>query len=425
MNLDWKLIVGLIEAIAWPLVAVLALYLLRRPLVELVSQVARRASKLSVYNVSIELATLPELSTTWKVGSEDARQLTSSQIFDSASTTLFNDLLTPRKADYAVVDLRVGQSWLTSRLYIFALVLGEVRNLRAFVFLENAGGVRRRFLGVATPANVQKALAARYPWLEEAYFRAAAQQYRVPSPPEPDPQPPGPAAQRFDSLTGKPEAPRYTRFANQPPLLTVDDNQSWRISNFVREFIDIIQRTSAPPPNEARSYLEMGTQAFQMSASLRFQSDLKQGRLPADLRLELAKHFPTLSPDELLVITPRADDRGWQIIDPAKQTLTAVPEGDALNIYQEQPLWERTRWIDGSLLERDLGGYLDNAWCVDSPDLPRDNVKEAIVRRSSPFVALVDEDRRFVGLIDRHALVDQMWKEHETAKTNGRGPATG
>jgi hypothetical protein len=222
-----NVVVEVVKAVAWPMVAVFALYLLRRPLVELVAQIASRASKFSLYNVSVELAVLPELSASWTVGSTDVRKLTSSLIFDSPSQALFQELLKPGKADYAVIDLGHGREWLSSRLYIFALVLGEVRGLRAFVFLESASGNRRRFLGVATPANIQRGLSETYPWLEEAYFRAA---------------------------TGNPQAPakeetRKTTFWNRSPSLFRDTNQL-RLSNFVRQFIDTIQRTTAPPLDE-------------------------------------------------------------------------------------------------------------------------------------------------------------------------------
>ncbi len=61
-----------------------------------------------------------------------------------------------------------------------------------------------------------------------------------------------------------------------------------------------------------------------------------------------------------------------------------------------------------------------NAWCHDAPDKPRSAVVEAVIARSSDFVALVDEDRRFDGLVDRRALIDRMWKDRVFEKINGR-----
>jgi hypothetical protein len=64
-------------------------------------------------------------------------------------------------------------------------------------------------------------------------------------------------------------------------------------------------------------------------------------------------------------------------------------------------LWERAGWIDGERLERDLAGWLQYSWYADSPDLSQRAKIEGILRRRTRFVALVDEDRRFVGLVDR------------------------
>jgi hypothetical protein len=317
MRIDWKLVVDLMKALAWPGFSVFAVFLLRRPLAELVAQIARRARKFSVYEISVELATLPELSSSWSAGSADVRQLTSSQVFDSASQTLFQELLTQGQADYAVVDLGTGHKWLTSRLFIFALILGLVRGLRAFVFLETSSVTRKRFLGVATPSDVYRLLAVRYPWLEEAHLRAAASQY-------------GAVAD---------EKPGISRFSNQLPVFFASDQ--WRITSFVNAFISNIQRTTPPPDDEKTAHLEIGT---------------------------------------------------------SPQT------------------WERAHWIDGERLERDLAGALTYAWCEESLDQPESSTADSIIRRSGDFVAFVDKDRRFLRLVDRHALLERVSYQRDNVR---------
>jgi hypothetical protein len=319
-SIDWHLVVEVIKALAWPLLAGFALYLFRVPLVELAGQIARRASKVSVFEISVELATLPELRPSWSAGTENVRQLTSAAIFDSFSQTLFQELLSPGRADYAIADLGAGREWLTSRLFIFALVLGAVRDLRAFVFLETVPGTRRRFLGVATTANIRRAQGARYPWLEEAFVRALREGY----PPDPPNLAPGPAVPA--DVVGQ------SRFSNQRSPLDVSQGDG-RLRYAVQVFIEKLHRKTTPPAGEGESYLELGT-----------------------------------SPQE----------------------------------------WERAHWIDGERLERDLGGVLDDEWVEDSPDVPRSVLSDALIRRTTPFVALVDKDRRFHGLVDRHTLLSQM-----------------
>ncbi|HMB92874.1 MAG TPA: hypothetical protein VKP65_18635 [Rhodothermales bacterium] len=319
MQINWRIVVEIIEALAWPIVVAFALYLFRRPLIELVGQVARRAKRLTVYSVSIDLATMGALTPSWSAGSVDVRQLSPSHVFDSFSGSLFNELLDPREVHYAVIDLGSGDKWLTSRLFIFAYVLEQAKGLRAFAFLEQAGGVRRRFLGVAAPADVQRVLASRYPWLEEALIRARALQ-----------------------AGAKPaETAGQTTFNNGPALFAGTDQH--QIVDFVRNYVEDLQRTTVPPADEMESYQNIGT----------------------------------------------------------------APE-----------TWERTHWIDGERLERDLMGVLRDTWCEDSPDIPRRHLVESILIRKGPYVALVDEDRRFRGLVDRHALLDQVWEDRELSKAN-------
>jgi hypothetical protein len=232
--------------------------------------------------------------------------LSSSQIFDSASQTLFQELWKPHRADYAIVDLGSGQAWLTSRLFIFSLILGEVSGLRAFVF--------------------RRALGRRYPWLEEAFAGALSAEYPV--------QPP--------------ESQGVSTFSNaRSPFAS----EQWRVSNFVRQFVEKVQRKTDPPLDERSSYLDLGT-------------------------------------------TPGT--------------------------------WERAYWIDGERLERDLVGVLEYAWVDEAPDSPRRLVSEAVLRREASFVALVDSDRRFVGLVERCALLSQTSKpgNHVAAPDQAAGRGT-
>lgn len=296
-RINWTLVADVVKAFSWPLAAILAVWWLRRPLTQLLAAIAQRARKVSVFDVAFELEPLPELRTSWSAASADVRQLTSSQLFDSGSQTLFKELLSGQRADYAVIDLRSGQEWLTSRLFLFAVVLGEARGLRAFVFLEKDSGTRRRFLGTATPTNVRRRLGSRYPWFEEAFAKAL-------------------------STASQPGSP----FAA---------TESWRISQFAQNFVQAIQIDGVPTPDQEGSYLKVKASG------------------------------PT-------------------------------PEK-----------WEHTDWLDGERLEQDLGDALSVAYIEDSPDIPPEQVSDALLRRKSQFVAVVDSDRRFMSLVDRSSLMEQ------------------
>jgi hypothetical protein len=74
----------------------------------------------------------------------------------------------PTALDFATIDLGGGESWLTTRLLLFALLLEELRGLRCLVFVHTAPGVGQEFLGLASPVSIRRALASTYPWLDAA-----------------------------------------------------------------------------------------------------------------------------------------------------------------------------------------------------------------------------------------------------------------
>ena len=155
------------------MLALFAVLVFRKPLLQLGRAIGERATKLSVFNVGIELlpAATPSAGTTL----EDIQHEPSpAQIHDS-SRILFQQVQYNTPADYAVIDLGEGREWLTTRLFIGAVMLRRMRGLECFVFLETAMNVDRRFVAVADARQLRWALARRYPWLEVAFARAYAE----------------------------------------------------------------------------------------------------------------------------------------------------------------------------------------------------------------------------------------------------------
>ena len=166
---------ALIQAIAWPVVVLVALIVLRRALPDLVRDLGRRVTKVSVFQASIELATVSELKTTWQApGLGDIRQPTAAALFDQPAQDLLKQFIDEKGFDYALVDLGGGSEWLSSRLFVFAEMLPRLRGLRCFVFVETTEATSRRLVGMAQPEAVRWTLAQRYPWLESALERAYA-----------------------------------------------------------------------------------------------------------------------------------------------------------------------------------------------------------------------------------------------------------
>jgi hypothetical protein len=69
------------------------------------------------------------------------------------------------------VNLRDGSYWWSTRLYLLAALAHDMSDIHAFVFVR--GGADRRFVGMAPPADVRRALAKQTPELETTYLAVA------------------------------------------------------------------------------------------------------------------------------------------------------------------------------------------------------------------------------------------------------------
>ncbi len=165
-------ILGFAGTVIWGGFALLALILLREPIARFLSSIGGRLSKLSIAGIEFELAAAPnaELPPDAKsFGSMDPQALTS----DSTSQTLVNALNGPIVPDsYVLIDLGIGKSWLISRLFIFSIMLRQVRAVRCFVFVDSKGRAPNEYLGTISTDDVRGALAQRYPWLERIFAKA-------------------------------------------------------------------------------------------------------------------------------------------------------------------------------------------------------------------------------------------------------------
>jgi hypothetical protein len=77
------------------------------------------------------------------------------------------------------VDLRDGSYWWPTRLYLLAMLVDEFSSIATLVFVD--GGPERRFVGMADPSAVRRALATNFPVLEAVYrgtIASVAQQPR-------------------------------------------------------------------------------------------------------------------------------------------------------------------------------------------------------------------------------------------------------
>ena len=166
----WNLVVDVIRILAWPVLVAVAFILFRETISGFVTALGSRASKIGVFNVTLELSTLPEAQP-WSGPAIDDLKAENPTTFIDSSGSLFRAIADTAHADYMTVDLEEGKAWLTSRLFILAALIPRVRTVKRMVFLS---GIAHEYVGNASPNAVASALAQRFPWLEEAYIAAHA-----------------------------------------------------------------------------------------------------------------------------------------------------------------------------------------------------------------------------------------------------------
>ena len=312
-------ITELIKVIAWPAIVIVSLLILRKPLGVFLEKIAGRASKLSVFKVEIELSAVASMEPINVPSLSNIHQLDPTALFTDSGGMLFQQIQSQVRADYAIVDLGSGNEWLTSRLFIFAVMLERMRGLQYLVFLNTSNKTIRSFMGIATPKKVRWCLAQKYPWLEWAYIKAC----------------------------------------NAPLIGVVDAN-----ANFT------------------------GLKIFKSG----------DGALEPHVASELVRNF--LKSIQFEAILP-ATMNDW----------TQLPDTK----------WERSSLIDESSLIKLLDSNLMVSSALHSPDLPESAQAKMILRRQGDVVGLVDDNGRFVNLVNRKALLEKLAEMFNKPETEATG----
>jgi hypothetical protein len=160
-----------LSAYAWPLVVVGALFFFRHSIAAFLRTISMRVGKLELGPLSLDLPEVKEVSSE----SVMALKTLKADEWQESSRAWFKEFSnTAARSEYAVLNLGDGLEWITSRLFIFAVMLQRIKALKCVVFTQVLPSKERRFLGCASPENIRWALAASQPWLEEAYAAAYA-----------------------------------------------------------------------------------------------------------------------------------------------------------------------------------------------------------------------------------------------------------
>ena len=162
MNIDLD-IAATLSAVIWPLVVLAVLLAYRSKIPALVEGLASRVRKLEFAGVSLELALAKPFVPEWS-GSPTALDLrhkaTAIQVNNSTARTFLTQLTDEGTGDYAEINLGAGGEWLTSRLFIMAIIFARMKGVKCFVFVETVGNTRKRFVGWAEPEKILAAIGA-------------------------------------------------------------------------------------------------------------------------------------------------------------------------------------------------------------------------------------------------------------------------
>jgi hypothetical protein len=162
----------------WPVVALIALLILQRPIRTFIENIATRATEVSLG--SWATFKLPGL----KQAPEDQVILNfkdlQGSVWQESGSNLLAQFQNTRTPEYALLDLGEGGEWISSRLFIFAVMLQRMKGLRCIVFVSSTANQQATYVGCASPDNVRWRLAADQPWLEAAFAHAYANMAGLP-----------------------------------------------------------------------------------------------------------------------------------------------------------------------------------------------------------------------------------------------------
>jgi hypothetical protein len=324
------------SAVAWPLTTVIIMLVFRRPLGDFFRGLAARVTKFSVFKVELELATTTP-STAESPLLDDIRSATTVAPFNDSSRSMLEQAQSTVPADFAVIDIGTGENWITSRLFIAAVMLERMRGAKVFVFVESVPQAEEKFLAVASIAQVRWILASKFPWLEAAW-----------------------ACAYLDVFPASP-----------PTNVVVPNGAKW---------LPDLLKMSTPPPEINPANGALG---------------------PWEARQVVGKFIDSLQLPPVTATANAPQNPGTTAAAPAQVPLQPM-------VLLRQGVRERANWVTRNLLKELLPQDAFERWAYLQRDAPRMRRTRAVLRRPGPFVALLDEDRRYKRLVNRAVFLEEI-----------------
>jgi len=403
MNIQPIDLPALVRALIWPLIAIIGFIVFRRPLGDLVRILGQKVRKFSVGGLSLELAEISEMKAPQALETE-IRQLDAGllpQSGPSAISGLLMQLQHGERQDYIVIDLGSESSprWLTSRLYLLALLITSIDRPLCLVFVETAGGLCNRFSGLASPDQVRKALGRSYSWLESAGTAAFAILGGLPS-----------------TATGLLLNPPIT-FQFDPATGLLNDYQ---VNQFMQQFLTWI-RVQPPLPGTLPGPViaslsplggPAGTTVTITGAKF---GDAQQPTKAVTFNQTIAV-ATSWNDTQIVATVPSGATTGNVVVVAGGLAsnglpFTVGPTDSAEWVLLPSGVLEHTKWLDGSRLRRVLGNDLNRSCVVLLPNKTVNDLADVIVNQKGRYVAAVDPDKTFRGLVDRSAVLETSARE--------------
>ena len=365
MHVTFADVTAFVHAIAWPAALIVLAVLYRQEIPKLVQALAGRVSKLSAAGVTFEFILAKPVEETFRVRLEDIREASSAGLPPASGVPSLIELAkSTSRADYLVIDLRDGKAWLTSRLYLFAVVLPPVLGVKRFVFVGNQGSVPRHLLGFAPPESIVQSFERRYGWLREARAETLLQPLAV-----------GQAPYRYVAWS-----PYGDTAAALSRLADLASKGAWNLDQ-AEALNKIVPALISPIDLLQPGQLEEFVTRFLASPRLR-RPHVAATQTPA------AGQTPAAA---------EVADAEWVQLESVDQ------QGHPILVD------EHARWIENErqLVDR-LGDDLSRECVVLEQTTDEQDLIKAILRRRGDFVAVTDRDGRFDHLIDRSALLEKI-----------------
>lgn len=410
-------IIAITSAVIWPIMVLILAIAFRKALEDLSKGIVQRVKGVSIPGwLSIEFSVLTEGEVEWSTDIiSDVRHLSESPSFMSGAEELVDQLRGHTHSDYAVFDLGEGRWWLDSRLYLFGILLHELRELRYLVFVENTPQGTREFIGVAEARVMRHAFATRFPWMEEAFtnaysavnsrFDGASELIRLY------------LADIQDSLKFVPRDIENI-FALRSRLVDTSD----QLSVFLRSkftpglptLIDGYKGTSFES-SQLRSGL-----ADQLNGVIEGQPIYRSVSISAPERvMELTR--ANLSGDALIRLNRMLLESAYDgALRKSKIQINLSPSGAVLGMEESEKdfyvrlgdtnTWERARWLDGRRIEHTLGKGLmrSRVKYSDFRTGSRQERSRMISLAEGSVIAEVSDRDRFETLIDRQTYIEEL-----------------